>query len=173
MSGRTVAPDRVRWSVDLLDPGSADTILEIGSGPGVAATAVCKRLTTGKLLAVDRSAVATRRTAERNTEHVDAGRLEVRTVSLDALDVPESSLDAAFSINVNLFWTRSPGLELHLLRTALRPGGTLLICYGSTAGQTSDRVTKPITETLAEHGFVDVVVRSSTAGVAVVSCTPA
>lgn len=58
----------------MLDPGSADQVLEIGCGPGVAAAVVCERLTTGRLLAVDRSAVAARRTAE----HVAGGRLEVR-----------------------------------------------------------------------------------------------
>ncbi len=30
---RVAVPDRVRWAVEVLDPGPAETILEIGCGP--------------------------------------------------------------------------------------------------------------------------------------------
>jgi len=105
---RVIVPNRIHWALEVLDPRPADEVLEIGSGPGVAAALVCEVLETGRLLAIDRSAVATRRTSKRNTAHVEAGRLEVRTVALAALEVPAHSLDIAFSVNVNLFWTRSP-----------------------------------------------------------------
>ena len=72
-----MVPDRVRWAVDRLDPAPDARLLEIGCGSGAAAELLCRRLTTGRLLAVDRSPVAVRRTAERNAEHVRAGRLEI------------------------------------------------------------------------------------------------
>ena len=127
--------------------------MEIGRGPGVAATLVCERLSTGRLLAVDRSAVAVERTAERNADHIRSGRLEVRRSALEGLELPEGSLDAAFSVNVNLFWTRSPARELSLLSGWLRAGGALRICYGS-GPQSATRVTAPIAEALSRHGFV-------------------
>lgn len=164
---RMAVPDRVHWALEVLDPGPADTVLEIGAGPGVAAALVCERLETGRLLAIDRSAVATRRTAERNAAHVQAGRLEVRTVALDALQVPADSLDAAFSINVNLFWTRSPARELEILGRALRPGAALHVCFGAGGPQSADRVTTPIADALRAHRFTDVTVRTSRSGIAV------
>lgn len=63
-------PARVRFAVALLDPGPADRVLEIGCGPGVAAAQVSDRSTGGRLLAIDRSEVAVRRTTLRCAEHV-------------------------------------------------------------------------------------------------------
>ena len=164
-------PARVRWAVSVLDPAPGDRVLEFGSGPGVAAALVCERLTTGRLLALDRSAVATRRTAQRCAEHVAAGRLEVRTGALDALDVPDGSFDAAFGIDVNLFWTRSPAPETALLHRALRPGGALHVCYGEVPGG-ADKATGPVSAALAAAGFEDVTVRRGPGGVAVSARTP-
>lgn len=101
-----------------------------------------------------------------------SGRLEVRTIPLHALEVPDGLLDGAFSIDVNVFWTRSPTPELSLLLNALRPGGVLHICYGSAGPQTSERVTAPIAAALTEHGFVEVAVRAEVDGTAVSARTP-
>jgi SAM-dependent methyltransferase len=165
-------PDRVRFAVELLDPGPADRILEIGCGPGVAAALVCERLSTGRLLAVDRSAVAVQRTAERNADHVRSGRLEVRAATLEGLELPEGSLDAAFSVNVNLFWTRSPAHELSLLSGWLRAGGALHVCYDAGGPQSPSRVTTPIADALSRHGFVDVGIHADDRGLAVSGRTP-
>jgi SAM-dependent methyltransferase len=164
---RTVVPDRVRWAVAVLDPAPSDRILEIGCGPGVAAGLMCERLRTGLLVAVDRSAVATRRTAARNAVHVTDGRLEVRTAALETLDVQAGSFDAAFSIDVNLFWTRLPTRELEILARALRPGGALHVCYGAAGPTSAERMLTPIAEALRAHGFTGVQVRAGATGSAV------
>ncbi|WP_327677474.1 class I SAM-dependent methyltransferase [Streptomyces sp. NBC_00467] len=172
-AARTVVPDRIRWAVDLLDPGPADRVLEIGCGPGVAALLVCERLRTGRLLAVDRSAVALARTADRNAAHVAYGRLELRCTALGSLEVPDGLLDAAFAVNVNLFWTRSPATELALLARALRPDGVLNVCYGPGGPQSAERVTAPVADAMRAHGYSGVRVRSDTAGLAVSGRAPA
>ncbi|RSM84887.1 class I SAM-dependent methyltransferase [Kibdelosporangium aridum] len=163
-------PDRVRWALSVVDPGPADRVLEVGCGPGVAAALVCERLETGHLLAIDRSPVAVRRTVERNSSHVDSGRVEVRQSTLDGLDVPAGSLDKAFCVNVNLFWVQDPAVELAVLREALRPGGILYILYGD--GPTGeDRVTPVISDALRRNGFADVeVVRGEGVGVRGENC---
>ncbi|MCO1654000.1 class I SAM-dependent methyltransferase [Pseudonocardia humida] len=158
--------------VDLLDPAPGQRILEIGPGPGVAAALVCERLGDGRLLAVDRSAVAVRRTAQRNAEHVAAGRLEVRQAALHELDLPTGELDAAFSIDVNLFWTGPAATELGMLAAALRPGGALHVCYGAGGPQSAERITGPVAAALRAHGFLDVVVRDEAGGLAVSARTP-
>ncbi|MEO3785333.1 class I SAM-dependent methyltransferase [Actinocorallia sp. B10E7] len=149
-------PERARWAVEVLDPGADEHLLEIGCGPGAAAELVCARLDAGRLLAIDRSAVAVQRTLRRNAAHMDAGRLEVRQCALDALDVAPGRLDAVFSVDVNLFWTRDPAAELAVLARALRPGGRLLILYGASGPTTGDRVISPITAALEAHGFTGV-----------------
>ncbi|WP_129666015.1 class I SAM-dependent methyltransferase [Phytoactinopolyspora endophytica] len=126
-----MTPERHRWTVDQLDLTGTERVLEFGGGPGVATGLVCDRLTTGSVLAIDRSAVAVRRTSERNSAHIACGRLTVRQCSIADLDVPAGSIDVAFGINVNVFWTTSAVAELAALSHALVPGGRLLIAYGS------------------------------------------
>ncbi|MCA2211944.1 class I SAM-dependent methyltransferase [Jidongwangia harbinensis] len=157
-------PERIRWGVDLLDPGPAETLLEVGCGPGVAAELVCARLTTGRLLAVDRSPAAVARTSRRNAGHITAGRLTVRQASLPDLEVPDETIDAAYSINVNIFWTDPDGPAVAGLFRALRPGGRLLVLYGADAPTTGSRVTGPIAAAMSAAGLVDVAVTEGAGG---------
>lgn len=84
-------PPRVRWAVDIIAPAGDDHLLELGCGPGAAAALVCARLTTGHLLAVDRSPVAVARTRERNAASVAAGRLTVRQSTIAGLLTPRAA----------------------------------------------------------------------------------
>jgi SAM-dependent methyltransferase len=156
-------PDRIGWAVDVVDPGPADRLLEFGCGPGVAAELVCARLTEGRLLAIDRSAVAVERTTRRNADHVRAGRLEVRECALADLRLPAGSLDQAFGVNVNVFWTGSAAGELAVLRAALRPGGRLSVLYG-TGPAGPDPVTAVVAEHLRTSGFTDIEILRSPHG---------
>jgi SAM-dependent methyltransferase len=168
----TAVPHRIRWAVDVLDPGPDDRLLEIGCGPGVAAALVCERLRGGRLLAVDRSAVAVRRTAERNAAHVAAGRLEVRESSLSGLEVPPRSLDAALAVNVNVFWTTGAAAELAVLLAALRPGGAVHLLWGGGGPTSGDRITRPVAAALAAAGFAGVRPVTGDAGLGVSAVRP-
>lgn len=160
----SAVPDRIRWAVEVVAPGPAERVLEIGCGPGVAAALVCERLETGHLLAIDRSPVAVARATARNVVHLAAGRLVVQESSVDSLEV--SGMDKAFSVNVNVFWTRRPDRELAALHRALRPGGELFVLYG-VGPPGSRKVTPAIADAMAEHGFTDVTLLESAAGTGV------
>ncbi|TKJ20809.1 class I SAM-dependent methyltransferase [Blastococcus sp. CCUG 61487] len=165
-------PARVRWAVDVLDPAPADRIVEIGGGPGVSAALICDRLTTGHLLAVDRSAVAVRRTTQRNAHHVASGRLDVVQCELDALDGPPDGFDAALTLDVNLFWVRDASRELVVLRRLLRPGGRLHVLYGASGPTGGERVLGIVEEALRRHGFAEVTGRTADAGFGVSARAP-
>jgi SAM-dependent methyltransferase len=142
-----VVPERIRFAAGVVDPAPSARVLEIGCGPGAAAELLCPRLPEGRMLAVDRSAVAVRRTTERNAAHVAAGVLEVRRSGLHDLAVPDGSVDVAFTVNVNLFWTRDPAPELAVLRAALAPGGVLHVLYEGPPPEA-------VPAGLARHGWV-------------------
>lgn len=161
MSG--TPPARIAWALSVVGPAPDDRIVELGCGPGVAAALVCERLTTGYLVAVDRSATAVARTAARNAGHVDAGRLSVVRSEVDALVLPPAGATKVFSVNVNLFWTRVPARELAVLRAILAPGGLLHVLYGNGPGGV-DRVTPTVADALRAGGFTDVEVLSSVDG---------
>ncbi len=168
----TAVPARVTWAVRLIDPRPDAHLLEVGCGPGVAAELICDRLTTGTLLAVDRSEVAVRRAAARNAGHVAAGRLRVQQAALETLDVrPE--FDVAFTIDVNVFWTRPDGPGLGVLAGALRPGGRVHVLYGAGGPTTGERVTAPVTAAMSAAGLTDVRVVSGDGGFGVIGQRPA
>ncbi|NEE00148.1 class I SAM-dependent methyltransferase [Phytoactinopolyspora halotolerans] len=168
-----MTPDRHRWAVDQLDLTGAERVLEFGGGPGVATALVCERLTTGSVLAIDRSPVAVRRTSERNTEHIASGRLVVRQCSLADLDVPAGSFEVAFGINVNVFWTTTADAELAALRRALVPGGRLLIAYGTGPSDPDNRnAITTVLATVKAGGFARTTVLRGAHGSAVLARTP-
>lgn len=157
----SAVPERIRWAVETIGVGPEEQVLELGCGPGVAAALVCERLTTGHLLAIDRSAVAVSRATTRNAEHVTAGRLTV--LRAEVADLRVSGLDKAFSVNVNVFWTTDAVRELAVLRRALRPGGELCVLYGAGPAGSRD-VTPIVAKAMADNGFTRVAGLASAAG---------
>lgn len=154
---------RLRWALEVLDPGPDEQLLEVGSGPGVAAALICDRLVGGRLLALDRSATAVRRTAERGSEHLAAGRLAVQQGELATAPLPPAAFDQVLAVDVNLFWARDPRPELDVLRRVLRPDGRLHVLYGP--GPTpAGRITAVVADRLAVAGLVDVVVHDGPDG---------
>jgi len=131
-------PDRLRWAVETLSIEPGDHVLEIGCGPGTAASLVCERLAGGSMLAIDRSPIQIERARRRNAAHL--GRLELRLVALDELGVADHRFDTIFVINVNLFWVADARNELARLAGALAPGGSLfLFCEAPGPARSRDR----------------------------------
>jgi ubiquinone/menaquinone biosynthesis C-methylase UbiE len=60
-------------------------VLEIGCGPCAAARAVAARLTTGHILAIDRSAAAVAQARAAAADVIAAGRMSVRQGAVDEL----------------------------------------------------------------------------------------
>jgi SAM-dependent methyltransferase len=171
MTPQAAVPDRVRWAVELVDPRPDEQLLEVGCGPGVAAALLCARLTTGQLLAVDRSATAVERTRLRNAEHLAAGRLRVEQAALAGLALPPGRLDQVLCLDVNLFWTGPAARELAVVHAGLRPGGRLHVLYG-TGPTGADRVAPAVAAALTAAGFSPVEVLTDPRGSGVTGVRP-
>ncbi|WP_258725261.1 class I SAM-dependent methyltransferase [Cellulomonas sp. NS3] len=154
-------PERVRWAVDRLGLCGGEHVLEVGGGPGVSAGLICAALTTGRLLAVDRSPTATRATAERNAPHVEAGRLAVLGRALADLDPADVTgalggrVDVALTVDVNVFWVDDAPAEAAVLHRVLSPGAVLHVLYGAGGPTPADRVVPRVRAALGGAGFVD------------------
>ncbi|GIF74311.1 SAM-dependent methyltransferase [Asanoa siamensis] len=157
--------ERIRWSVEQVDPGPGEQILEIGCGGGTAAALVCARFEAvgGGLTAIDRSATAVKKTLARNASCVAAGRLTVVQAAFTSGEVGGlGPFDKIFSINVNLFWTTPAREEIALLRRLLVPGGTMFACWGRgpTPGR-SDEIAARTAARFTDAGFRTSVVSSA------------
>jgi SAM-dependent methyltransferase len=148
---RPAVAERLAWAHTLVDAKGHDHIVEIGCGPGVALNLVAGSLTTGQVTGVDRSATAIARAANRNSEHLATGRVALVQAALADLDLPARTVDTAFAVNVNVFWTTPADRELAVLAGLLRPGGVVHLVY-ETPGPSS-RAVSAVESNLRRHGF--------------------
>ncbi|WP_182526258.1 class I SAM-dependent methyltransferase [Nocardioides dongkuii] len=162
-------PARIRWAVDFMDVQPSDHVLEIGCGPGAGAEAICGKLETGKLFAIDRSESGVDRTKRRCARYVESGRLTVRQIDLATLRVPVKRLNKVFAFNVNLFWVRDCAEEIALLHERVLPGGAVFLFYEVRFPQQVPMMLERASAALSEGGFrVSVVEQKSPAVVGVV-----
>ena len=165
-------PERITWAVGLLDIGPEDQVLEVGCGTGVAVALVADRLDRGSITALDRSAIAIERTQARNAEHVAAGRVRLRRCELAAFDGGAASVDKAFAVNVNVFWTSGAEAECAVLRRVLRPAGSVRLVYGGPGGDGGRDVAPAVAAALERGGLTTEVVRSPSGLVCVTGRQP-
>jgi len=107
-------------------------VLEIGCGPGVAARAIARLLTTGRIVAIDRSQRAISQAIAGSAPELATGRLEFRLAAVEdfVLAPSEAPFDLAFALRVGALDGRHPELEaaaLSRIGSALRPEALLLI----------------------------------------------
>jgi len=146
-------PARIRWAVEFMDVQPTDHVLEIGCGPGAGAEAICSRLTTGKLFAIDRSESGVDRTKRRCARFVEAGRLTVRQIDLATLRVPVKRLNKVYAFNVNLFWVRDCDDEIALLHERVVPGGAVFLFFEVKFPDQMPTVISKASAALAKGGF--------------------
>jgi SAM-dependent methyltransferase len=111
-------------------------VLEIGCGPGVAAREVLRRISTGYVLAIDRSEKAVALAIKGSVDEIATGMLEFRCLAAeDFILLPwDDRFDLAFAMRVGALDGRHPALKdkvLLNLKSALKPDGRLFIDGGS------------------------------------------
>jgi SAM-dependent methyltransferase len=122
------AYEPLTWSADVVDPAPGDRILEVGCGRGHLTSLLAERLTTGFLIAIDRSPAMIEAAARRNRAAVEVGRVRLRTASLTDCDFGSRVFDVVVSFDVQAFWT-APAPEWDVVRQVLAPEGRVIIAY--------------------------------------------
>ena len=127
---------RLQAIVDALPLEDGTRVLEIGCGPGAMARDMARRVGSGHVLAIDRSAKAVARAVAASADEIRAGRLSVRHVAVEtfALDPGETRFDLAVAVRVGALDGRHPAIEQAAMRRiahALTPGGVLYIDGGT------------------------------------------
>ena len=143
---------RIAWALDALAPQPSDRLLEIGCGQGVAVAAVCEGLTSGTILAIDRSATMIAAARRRNQSHERDGKVTFAAMALADMAFGSQRFDKVFAINVNLFW-RDAARELAIVRSILAPHGHLHLVFEPPTAAQVDRIAKETVARLEAGGF--------------------
>ena len=126
---------RLAAIVDALPLTPQSRVLEIGCGPGAAARAIARRLDTGFILAIDRSATAVAQASSSSVDEIASGRMGVRHAAVESfvLEVDDLPFDIVFAVRVGALDGRHPEAgrqALTRIRAALAPGGRVFIDGG-------------------------------------------
>jgi cyclopropane fatty-acyl-phospholipid synthase-like methyltransferase len=126
---------RLLTIVDALPLKPGLRVLEIGCGPGAMAREIARRIGVrgdGHVLAIDRSSKAIAQARAAGRAEIAAGRLNVRQVAIEDLELRagEAPYDIAIAVRVGALDGRHPELEraaLHRIASALTRKGRLFI----------------------------------------------
>lgn len=149
--------------MEVLAPDPADSVLEIGCGTGVAAELILQRLTSGRLIAIDRSATAIKAAERRNHIHTSSGKARFLNVSLEEADFGGERFDKVLAVHVNRFWLK-PVDESDLWRRLLKPGAIICLVYQPPPGQSTQRVAGVCSDYFYRSGFSEARVLTSEPG---------
>lgn len=117
--------------VDALPLYDGIKVLEIGCGPGAAAREVSRRICSGHILAIDRSAKAIQQAVAISKSEIESGRLSFKQTSIENFESePGEQFDLIFATRVGALDGRHPDagkLALEKISQILKPGGHLII----------------------------------------------
>jgi trans-aconitate methyltransferase len=128
-------------------------VLEVGCGVGVAAGLICRRLTTGHLTALDRSATALERAQRRLADYLEDGRADLQHRELARFTGDGRPYDLVFAVNVNVFWTGSATQEVERLTDLVAEGGVVRLFYETPDDEHSRRAETWTASALRDGGF--------------------
>ncbi|HMR83139.1 MAG TPA: class I SAM-dependent methyltransferase [Niabella sp.] len=122
--------------VDALPLKDNIRILEIGCGSGAMARELSRRITSGYLLAIDRSAKAIQMAVKGSKKEMEAGKLSFRQAAVEKLELAtnEKLFDIAVAVRVGALDGRHPEVEkksLIKIAKVLTNKGKLLIDGGN------------------------------------------
>lgn len=132
-----------------------DHVLEIGCGTGAAAELILQKLTSGRLVAIDRSAAMIQAAERRNRASVASGKALFWNVALEEAEFAGERFDKVLAVHVNRFWLQ-PADESGLWQPLLKPGGVVCLVYQPPPGQSTDRVADACSEYFQRSGFSEV-----------------
>lgn len=120
--------NRIPAFIQSMNVRPTDRVLEIGCGHGVAATLICRVLTSGCYVGLDRSRVMIEVASTRNLEFVGQGKAEFLLGALETFDFGRRKFDKVVAMRVGLFH-REPERARRLVESCLASGGEIFVQY--------------------------------------------
>ena len=145
--------------LDLLEINPYDSVLEVGSGPGVGLELAAGRAYKGRVVGIDPSETMLEMAHRRNHALIEAERVELRPGTAEKLPFDDATFDKAMTMNSLHLWP-DPVAGLKEVRRTLRPGGRIAVAITRFSYASSDKWKSY----LNDAGFADVSVHTGEPG---------
>jgi SAM-dependent methyltransferase len=150
MARRPSNLERIRWTLQLLDPKPDERILEIGFGPGIAIEILSHAIPQGFIVGVDHSEVMVEQARRRNAQAAREGRVTLYVGSVSNLPNFTDSFDKIFTINSIHFWNK-PVDCLKKLHELTRAGGMIAVTIQPRSRGANDTTTRIVGEEIVTN----------------------
>lgn len=128
MASRPSNVARNRWTVDLLEVGSNDRVLEIGCGPGLSLAHCLSLIRDGCVVGIDHSDVMIAQASKRNASALKRGKLALFTGGIELPPTLGLTFTKALSVNVAQFFPDKTQL-FAAIAAAMAPRGLVAATY--------------------------------------------
>jgi len=168
LGGQLVSRDRwlPAWVLDLLEINPSDSILEVGSGPGLGLQLAAERAHQGKVVGVDLSETMLEMAYHRNCSLIQSERVELHLGSVEKLPVADAIFDKAMTMNSLHLWP-DPVAGLREIRRTLRVGGRIAIAITRFSYTSPDN----FESLLIQAGFTEISVHTGESGTCAIGNT--
>ena len=162
LGGQLMSQDRwlPAWVLGLLEIQPSDSVLEIGSGPGLGLQLAAERAHQGKVVGVDLSETMLEMARRRNRALIDAGRVDLHLSSVENLPFDRATFDKAMTMNSLHLWPDAVA-GLREIKRTLRPGGRIAIAITRFSYASADK----FEQCLTDAGFTDVSLHTGEPGI--------
>lgn len=153
LGGQLMSQDRQlpAWVLDLLEINPSDSVLEVGSGPGVGLELAATRAHKGRIVGVDPSETMLEMAHRRNRTQIEAGRIELHRGFVDRLPFEDDTFDKAMTMNSLHLWP-NPVAGLREVRRVLQKSGRIAVAFTRFSYTSADKFESQ----LIDAGFRDV-----------------
>ena len=161
LGGHLMSQDRLlpAWVVELLNIKPSDTVLEIGSGPGIGLEFAAAKAYQGLVVGVDPSDTMLDMAYRRNRTQIEAEHIELHRGFVDRLPFVDATFEKAMTMNSLHLWP-DPVAGLREVRRTLRKGGRIAVAFTRFSYTSADKWERH----LIDAGFRDVIVYTGEAG---------
>ncbi len=153
LGGQLMSQDRwlPAWVLDLLEVSPSDSVLEVGSGPGLGLEQAAEMAYEGLVVGLDPSETMRELAHRRNRALIEAGRIELHLGSAEELPFDHAIFEKAMAMNSLHLWS-NPVAGLREIKRTLRPGGRIAVAFTRFSYTSADKFENQ----LLAAGFTDV-----------------
>jgi SAM-dependent methyltransferase len=135
------------WGLKHVQIAEDFTILDVGCGGGRTIEKLATLATKGKIYGVDYAKGSIAASSSKNSQLIQAGRVEIKQASVSQLPFPADQFDLVTAVETQYYW---PDLlkDMQEILRVLKPGGTLIVIAESYRNGTQNWVQRPVMKLL-------------------------